>query len=348
MNVSNKISKSDLLDEHEVVRSFKKHYFEDKDEMHVAAIKSIEHIIKSNMSKTTFELFICLNEAKSKLNSFIKNSQVQTDILSMSHSKRMTIYPIISSCDIYHHFVVKKYSHNENVTLECNFSDLKNIISESAKEFPKNLEKSLCIIGGNSRMMFINSKTTILTYSNSECVKSLLLNVVKDQNKQVCVYFTSTEQISKNYVEKEKQFDDKFILELTKQNIQVIKMDLQQVKNIFNIIDFVVIGTELVIDNGGIISKKGVKLLSELCFLNKKEFYVTCESYKFLKMENIKNLYQDFYIYCTKNISNENNFLYEFVPHHYITLFYTDIGIFPPSAISFELNKLYINDVHKF
>ncbi|SBT31980.1 translation initiation factor EIF-2b alpha subunit, putative [Plasmodium ovale wallikeri] len=273
MDESNKFSKSDLLDEHEVVRSFKKHYFEDKDEMHVAAIKSIEHIIKSNMSKTTFELFISLNEAKSKLNSFIKNSEVQTDILSMSHSKRMTIYPIISSCDIYHHFVVKKYSHNEN-----NFSDLKNIISESAKEFPKNLEKSLCIIGGNSRMMFINSKTTILTYSNSECVKSLLLNVVKDQNKQVCVYFTSTEKISKNYVEKEKEFDDKFISELTKQNIQVIKMDLQQVKNIFNIIDFVVIGTELVIDNGGIIN----------------------------------------------------------------------IGIFPPSAISFELNKLYINDVHKF
>ncbi|KAI4839945.1 translation initiation factor eIF-2B subunit alpha [Plasmodium brasilianum] len=339
----NDLNKNDLLEEHEVVRSFKKYYFVDKDEMHIAAIKSIANVIKSSLTKTNFELFISLNEAKFKLNNFIKDSESQKVIISEPHSKRMTIYPIISSCDIYHHFVVKKYTYNEN-----NFSDLKNIMSTSASEFPKSLEKSLSIIGNSSHIMFSNKKTVILTHSNSECVKSLLINVVKNQNKQISVYFTTTENICNNYFEKDKKFDDKFIEDLKKERINVRKIDINKVKNIFNIIDFVVIGTELVIDNGGIISKKGIKLLSTLCLLNKKEFYVACEAYKFLKIEKIENYSQEFYAYCTKNVSNENNNLYEFVPHHLITLFYTDIGIFPPSAVSYELNKIYINDAFSF
>lgn len=58
-----------------------------------------------------------LNEAKSQLNNYIKNPNVKKQIILTPHSKRMTIYPIVTSCDIYHHFVVKKYTHNENVSL---------------------------------------------------------------------------------------------------------------------------------------------------------------------------------------------------------------------------------------
>ncbi|CRH03749.1 translation initiation factor EIF-2b alpha subunit, putative [Plasmodium relictum] len=334
--------KRDLFEEHEVVRSFKKHYFEEEDEMHIAAIKSIADVIKSNISETNFELFINLNEAKDTLNNFIKNNDAQNHIISMPHSKRMTIYTIVSSCDIYHHFVVKKYTHSEN-----NFINLKNTLAINANEFPKNLEKSLDIIGSTSNIMFTDRKTTILTHSNSKCVKNLLINVIKNQNKQVFVYFTCPENFYNDYSEKDKQFDDMFIKDLRKENIIVTKINLQKVKNIFNTIDFVVIGTELVIDNGGIISKKGIRLLSQLCSLNKKPFYVACEAYKFLKIDKIKYA-KDFYEYCTQTVYNENNYLYEYVPHHLITLFYTDIGIFSPSAISFELNKLYINDAFQF
>ncbi|CRG93510.1 translation initiation factor EIF-2b alpha subunit, putative [Plasmodium gallinaceum] len=334
--------KRDLLEEHEVVRSFKKHYFEEENEMHIAAIKSLADVIKNNISETNFELFINLNEAKDILNNYIKNNDVQNNIISVPHSKRMTIYTIVSSCDIYHHFVVKKYTHNENY-----FNNLKNTLANNANEFSKNLEKSLDIIGNTSNIMFINRKTTVLTHSNSKCVKNLLLNVVKNENKQVFVYFTSLENSSINYSEKDKKFDDIFIEDLRKENIIVTKINLQSVKNIFNIIDFVVIGTELVIDSGGIISKKGIRLLSQLCSLNKKPFYVVCEAYKFLKIDKIKYA-KDFYDYCTQNICNENNYLYEYVPHHLITLFYTDIGIFSPSVISYELSKLYINDAFQF
>ncbi|GAB65110.1 translation initiation factor eIF-2B alpha subunit [Plasmodium cynomolgi strain B] len=208
-----------------------------------------------------------------------------------------------------------------------NFPNLKNLISSSAQDFPEKVKQSLRVIGNSSNIMFINKKTTILTHSNSECVKSLLLNVVKNQMKHVSVYFTCTEHICKDYLKKDKKFDDKFVEDLQREHIQVTKIDLDNVKDVLNTIDFVVIGTELVIDNGGIINKKGIKQLAELCTSNKKEFY-------------------EFYSYCTENTASEGRNLYEFLPHHFITLFYTDIGIFPPSAISYELNKLYINDVN--
>ncbi|KJP89516.1 hypothetical protein AK88_00727 [Plasmodium fragile] len=331
----------DTPEEHEVVRAFKRHYFEDKDEMHIAAMKAIAQVLQSNMTKTNFELFVNLNEANGKLKSFVKNEKTQKEILAMPHSKRMTIYPILSSSDIYLHFAVKKYTHNEN-----NIPNLKNLISSSAQDFAENVKQSLRVIGNSSNIMFINKKTTILTHSNSECVKSLLLNVVKNQMKHVSVYFTCTEHICKDYLKKDKKFDDKFVEDLQREHIQVTKIDLDHVKDVLSKIDFVVIGTELVIDNGGIINKKGIKQLAELCSLNKKEFYVTCEAYKFLKIEKIKNSSQQFYSYCTENTTDEGRNLYEFLPHHFITLFYTDIGIFPPSAISYELNKLYINDVN--
>ncbi|GAW79621.1 translation initiation factor EIF-2b alpha subunit [Plasmodium gonderi] len=329
----------DVLEEHEVVRTFKKHYFDGKDEMHIAAIKAIAQILQSNSTKTNFELFINLSEAKMKLNNFLKNKKTQKEIIAMPHSKRMTIYPILSSSDIYLHFLVKKYTHNEN-----NFSNMKSLMTRGANNFPESVKKSLTAIGNRSNSMFINRKTTILTHSNSECVKSLLLNVVKNQMKQVSVYFTSTEYICEDYLKKDKNFDDKFIQDLQKENIKVTKIHFNNVKDILGTIDFVVIGTELVFDNGGIINKKGIKVLAELCSLNKKEFYVACEAYKFLKIERIKNWSHDLYSYCTKNIATEAGNFYEFLPHHFITLFYTDIGIFPPSAISYELNQIYIND----
>ncbi|VWU49429.1 translation initiation factor eIF-2B subunit alpha, putative [Hepatocystis sp. ex Piliocolobus tephrosceles] len=340
MDKYNSLTKCDVAEEHEVIRNFKKYYFEDKYEMHIASLKSIEGFLKNNLDKTTFELFIKLNEARSKLYNFIKNDKVQEEIISMSHSKRMTIYLIISVFDIYHNFVVKKYTHNEN-----NFSYFKNVLLSSASEFTSKLEDSLHTIEKNSRMMFTNNKTTILTHSNSECVKRLLLNV-KNDNKKIIVYFTSTEDINNNYLKEEKKFDDVFIDCLKKENIEIIKMNINQAKNIFYEIDFVLIGTELVIDNGGIVSKRGIKLLAELCLLNKKEFYVACESFKFLKTELIQDISDKFYSYCTKNISMENHTLYEYIPHNHITLFYTDIGILPPSSISFELNKLYMRHVY--
>ncbi|CDU17145.1 translation initiation factor eIF-2B subunit alpha, putative [Plasmodium yoelii] len=332
----------DSPEEHEVVRSFKKHYFEDKDPMHIAAIKSLESSLKSSNTKTNFEYFMKLNEAKSQLNNYIKNENVKNQIILTPHSKRMTIYTIVTACDIYHHFAVKKYTHNEN-----NFDDLKSISSKCASEFPKTLQNSLDMIAKNSCTLFGSGKTKILTYSSSDCVKALLLNVAKNKKIKICVYFTCPENCNNNnYLEKDKFFDNKFINDLKNENIDVIKINIQEIQNIFEIIDFVIIGTELVIDNGGIITKKGIKLISELCLLNKKELFVLCEAYKFLKIKTIQNYDEHFYYYCTKNIANKNNFLYEFVPHNFITLFYTDIGIFPPSTISFELNKLYINDIN--
>lgn len=331
---------SNYIDDHEVVQKFKQYYYEKEDEMHIAAIKAISDTIQTEEAETCFELFVNLKDSKDTLINFTKKSSARNEIISQAHSKRMTIFTIVSCAEIYHHFFVKNYVHHEN---QCN--ELQESLIKSAFSFPEKIQKSLKIIGESSNLMFPQDEMTILTHSNSESVKAVLLNVCK--KKKVNVFFTSFEHVSRDLEWKDKRFDDEFLDFLHKHNINVTKISLKKAEQMFHKFDFVICGTELVIDNGGIISKRGVRMLSKLCVLNKKPFYVVCEAFKFLKIDKIKYA-DDFYRYCTQKSYNEKDTLYEFVPNDSITLFFTDIGIFTPLIISYELNKLYVNDVFRF
>lgn len=327
-------------EESEVVCSFKQYYFEEHDEMYVAAIKSLADVLGDSSAESSFELLMNLKDAKDILMRFTQNKNVENEIISQEHSKRMTVFTIVSSCDIFHQFVLKNYVHSG-----MHFKNLQNILTQSAREFPLKIQNSLKIISNSSRIMFVQEETTILTHSNSECVKHVLINASKE--KKIYVYFTSPENIPKECEEKEHKFASQFIEDLKKEHISVEKINLKKAEQIFFSIDFVISGAELVIDNGGIIGKKGIKVLSQLCMNHVKPFYVVCEAFKFLKIDKVKYV-EDFYNYCTRRTFGEHNQLYEYIPQEMITLFYTDIGIFTPSIISYELSKIYKNDFFQF
>lgn len=326
--------------EPKVIYSFKQYYFEEHDEMYVAAIKSLADILSDSSAESSFELLLNLKDAKDRLMKYTQDRNVEHEIISQEHSKRMTVFTIVSSCDIFHQYVLKNYVHSG-----MHFKYLQSILTQSAREFPLKIKNSLKIISNSSKIMFVQEEITILTHSNSECVKHVLINASKE--KKIHVYLTCPENISKEYEEKEHRFETQFIEALRKEHISVRKISLKQAEQIFLSIDFVISGTELVIDNGGIIGKKGIKVLSQLCEQYVKPFYVVCEAFKFLKIDKIKYV-EDFYNYCTNKSFGEHNQLYEYIPQEMITLFYTDIGIFTPSIISYELSKIYKNDFFQF
>lgn len=110
-------------------------------------------------------------------------------------------------------------------------------------------------------------------------------------------------------------------------------------------VDCVVLGADAVCENGGVINRIGTFTIA-LCAKNfKKPFYVMAESLKFLKMYPLdqsdipqtvnkvkisENVYLD-YNYC------------DLTPPEFITLLFTDIGIFTPSAVSDELIQMFYN-----
>jgi len=110
-------------------------------------------------------------------------------------------------------------------------------------------------------------------------------------------------------------------------------------------VDCVVVGADAVCENGGIINRIGTFTLA-LCAKNfKKPFYVMVESLKFLKVYpldqcDIPQTMNEF----TDEAGIVNTYPYcDYTPPEFITLLFTDIGIFTPSAVSDELIQMFYN-----
>ena len=110
-------------------------------------------------------------------------------------------------------------------------------------------------------------------------------------------------------------------------------------------LDFIMVGADAVCENGGIINRIGTFTIA-ICAKNfKKPFYVMVESLKFLKMYPLD---QSDIPQSTNKYNNEKKLDYEYqycdyTPPEFITLLFTDIGIFTPSAVSDELIQMFYN-----
>jgi len=118
-------------------------------------------------------------------------------------------------------------------------------------------------------------------------------------------------------------------------------------------IDCVLVGSEVVAENGGILNSIGTYTLAICAKYFKKPFYVLAESLKFLRIYPLDQ--SDVISLCnlaldknsnkddnTNVDSNDNSSIYvDYTPPEFITLLFTDIGIFTPSAVSDELIQMF-------
>lgn len=105
-------------------------------------------------------------------------------------------------------------------------------------------------------------------------------------------------------------------------------------------VDVILSGADAVCENGGIIHKIGT-YTTAICANNfKKPFYVLVDSLKYLKLYALDqtDLQQTFIKYFNTDEIND-----DFTPPEFITLFFTDKGIFTPSAICDEIIQLFYN-----
>jgi len=142
------------------------------------------------------------------------------------------------------------------------------------------------------------------------------------------------------------------ILEEAKIPVTIV-MD-SAVAYIMDSIDLVIVGSEGIVENGGIVNQIGTYQISIVASAFKKPFYVAAESFKFMRMFplNQKDLGSANETHqtklCTCNIQNQPeitapilNPRNDYTPPNYITLLFTDLGVLTPSAVSDELIKLY-------
>ncbi|GIQ80167.1 initiation factor 2B-related [Kipferlia bialata] len=121
------------------------------------------------------------------------------------------------------------------------------------------------------------------------------------------------------------------------------------VASIMSRIDMVLVGAESVAENGGIINRVGSFQVSLIAKAFNKPVYVAVESYKFARTFPLSQLdvvqrreigtFPDA-IEMDKSV-NKIRPTSDYTPPEYISLLFTDLGVFTPAAVSDELMKLY-------
>ena len=99
-------------------------------------------------------------------------------------------------------------------------------------------------------------------------------------------------------------------------------------------------GAEAVLENGGIVNKLGTYSIAMIAKMMNKEFYVFTDSLKFTKLFPLSQ--DDLTEYTRKGFWEEyDNGTADYTSPELISLLFTDIGIFTPSAVSDELIQFY-------
>ena len=175
----------------------------------------------------------------------------------------------------------------------------------------------------------IKNGSTILVHGYSTTIAYSLIQARK-QGKRFTVYITKAQPDNCGTIMEEElkknDIDTKLILDIA---IGFYMKD----------VDYVLVGADVVCENGGIINKIGTFTMAVCAKHFKKPFYVMIDSLKFLKMYPLDQV--DVQQTLSKYIIDNGDVCCDFTPPEFITLLFTDIGILTPSAVSDELIQVF-------
>ncbi|KAH7296729.1 hypothetical protein KP509_26G036500 [Ceratopteris richardii] len=113
-------------------------------------------------------------------------------------------------------------------------------------------------------------------------------------------------------------------------------------------VDMLLVGADGVVESGGIINMIGTYQAAMVARSMNKPVYVAAESYKFARMYPLdqKAMFPssrqvDFHYPLPSAVQVEFSSR-DYTPPQYLTLLFTDLGVFTPSAVSDELIQLYL------
>jgi translation initiation factor eIF-2B subunit alpha len=101
----------------------------------------------------------------------------------------------------------------------------------------------------------------------------------------------------------------------------------------------VLTGAQVILDNGGILSRAGTSVLALLAHSSRKPLYVFAESYKFLRRNYLcqRDIPQHF---SEDRRGKGRSIAIDLTPPEHISLFCTDNGLYNPETIALDLAKI--------
>jgi translation initiation factor eIF-2B subunit alpha len=194
---------------------------------------------------------------------------------------------------------------------------------------------------------FIRDGACVLTLGYSRVVSDALVNAAVVRRRRFSVLVALSEPGGSGV---------QMARELACAGVTVTLISDSAVGRSMNGVDLVLVGAAAIAENGGIVNKIGTFQTAMIASVFNKPFYVAAESFKFARnlypldqhdlpelckiTEPLNEQQRSLAAECADTDLEIDNSLYDFTTPQYITLLFTDLGVFTPSAVSDELIKL--------
>lgn len=293
--------------------------------MPVAAISALLCVVQRSRAETMMGLQDELKQA--------------ADIMLRNVSNRSNI-AVSSGCELFLKYITRTF-----LELPGEFAVCRQHILERGERFQTMSLAARDRIAGLAQD-FIPEGCTVLTHGWSRVVAAILQQAAQRRNFNVIILEgrpdASGAKSATSYAQET--------------NIPVTVVLDSAMAYYMEQVDFVLVGAEGVLENGGVVNKVGTAALAVCAKSLGKPFYVAAESYKFARLYPLhqSDLPQQLIpIQCIDTSSDEpkpiplpqsisaENPPVDFTHAKYISLLFTDLGVLTPSAVSDELIRLY-------
>ena len=287
------------------------------DKILMAYIQTVSHYIQNSKFTTIYGLYSSIEQVTE---SFIKK---------MIEKKIISKFDIAISLQaagqvinhLLHKFISKKISEDLNVIQQYLINIINDLLLLNKLSYEK-INKFFDHTIRNGTKILVHGYSSHIIYSLIESSK---------KGKKFFVYITSSQPDDYSKILEEK---------LKENNINCKIIPGISVGYYLKYVNFVLTNANAVCQNGGIINKIGTLTIA-ICAKNFKiPFYVMSDSLKFFKMYVLDQTDLKHSLGFDINQKNDNC---DFTDSEFISLYFTDIGIFTPSAICDELIHLFNN-----
>ncbi|KAK2746314.1 translation initiation factor eIF-2B subunit alpha [Myotisia sp. PD_48] len=313
--------------------------------MPIAAIEALVLLLTHSPSSTISETLDLLEKHTEKLKQAIANP------IGLS-----------AGTDLFQRYLISTLQRPGKLGLAGDFNAIRAHLLSNGRLFVTRAKESREKIAGYASG-FVRDGSTILTNGGSRVVGALLRGAAGDGNAQRApairfrvIYVLPNGNCSKKSPSGSAPEGMDTVRDLRSRGVPVATIPESAVAYSMGMVDTVIVGSEGVVENGGIISRMGTYQMGLLAKSMGKPFYVVAESHKFVRLyplgqydlpvdQRIIDFKTDDDNTIAQDAESEHlqpkRDTVDYTPPHLITALITEAGVLTPSAVSEELIKIW-------
>lgn len=315
----------------------------------ISALFSLSRVASESLATNSPELITEITAAKEILMLSLSDEKALYKLVSEFGTTNISIAPI---CKIFESKILSLVLEGCDSS-ESQVTFLKNIIIEKTDSFVKNFIFGIQKMVDLSLSIFVKDRMTILTFGYSENVEMVLENAWENFNKHYNLFVVMPSEAKQTNIESEVRkglysYQQRKVSEwengLTKRGINISILSMDTIYNAMNIVDFVLLNIECILENGSAIGICGTAAIS--CIAKKvfnKPVYIVTHSTKFTNLlpfnMNINNILSDITYQNHQLNSSPVTSIVDISESSYISMIFTDIGAMTPQNVSLETKQ---------